>query len=431
MAGFTLIRRGAGLVRRYGHINWALLDQAMISATNFLTGLMLARFLGIEDFGRFTLAWMVVLFVNSIHHALVISPMMSIGPQVSEGDKRSYYSACMLTQIGFSAVCFALVLLGTATASRIFPEWRIEGYALPLACAGLAFQLQDFLRRHFFTLGRPATAFANDAVRYLGQSAILLWLLVYVEIDVVEVFLVIAGTSLLATLVGSRHLERPEWNQSSLRATIRRHWRFSKWLTWSAIVTWASGSLFGIAAAALLGPAAAGALRAAQNVMGLTNVLFLGLENVMPVHAARHFHDGGRQRLVPYLWRMGTMAGLATAAIGAVAAAAPGFWLALLFGEQYREFGYLLQWFALTQVAMVIRLPLFAGLRAMEQTRAIFISYCWAALFSVVASYPMVYYLGLTGAAAGGLIAMIIHFIYLTSVFSSRLPAVSESRTTG
>lgn len=431
MTDLPLIQRGAGLLRRHGHLNWALIDQAMISGVNFLTGIMLARFLGLEEFGRFTLAWMVVLFVNSVHHATIISPMMSIGPQVSESDRRSYYGSCMLTQLGLSAICFVLVLLGTTAASRIFPSWRIEDYALPLACAGLAFQLQDFLRRYFFTRGRAATAFVNDALRYLGQLAILLWLFVSVEMDVVKVFVVIAGTSLLAVLVGVGRLDRPAWSLPDLRATTRRHWRFSRWLTWSAIITWATSSLFGIAAGSLLGPAAVGALRAAQNVMGVTNVIFLGLENVVPVRAASYFHLGGRQRLLAYLWRVGMVAGLGTAAIGAVAAIAPGFWLALLFGEAYREFGYLLQWYALTQVVMVIRLPLFAGLRAMEQTRAIFISYCWAALFSIVASYPMVYYFGMTGAAVGGLIVMVIHFVYLTSVFSSRLPAASESGTIG
>ncbi len=45
-----------------------------------------------------------------------------------------------------------------------FPEWRVEGLALPLACIAVAYQLQDFLRRYFFTRNRGVTAFGNDAV---------------------------------------------------------------------------------------------------------------------------------------------------------------------------------------------------------------------------------------------------------------------------
>jgi hypothetical protein len=39
----------------------------------------LARYLGVEEFGRFTLVWMSVLFVNSIQHSAINSPMMAVG----------------------------------------------------------------------------------------------------------------------------------------------------------------------------------------------------------------------------------------------------------------------------------------------------------------------------------------------------------------
>ncbi len=38
-------------VKRYSDINLVLLDQAMVSGVNFLTGILIARFLGIEEFG--------------------------------------------------------------------------------------------------------------------------------------------------------------------------------------------------------------------------------------------------------------------------------------------------------------------------------------------------------------------------------------------
>ena len=69
------------LLTRYSQINWALTDQAMVSGVNFLTGIVLARYLGIEEFGRFTLAWMAVLLVNSLQSGLIVQPMMSIGPK--------------------------------------------------------------------------------------------------------------------------------------------------------------------------------------------------------------------------------------------------------------------------------------------------------------------------------------------------------------
>ena len=67
-AEFTLFERiRNGFLRQFlGRETWALTDQAVVSATNFLTSVMLLRFMGLREFGVFTLAWMSVLFVNSI-----------------------------------------------------------------------------------------------------------------------------------------------------------------------------------------------------------------------------------------------------------------------------------------------------------------------------------------------------------------------------
>ena len=91
---------------RYNQSNWALLDQAMVSGVNFLTGIILVRYLGLEEFGRFILAWLIILFFNSIHFAAVISPMMSIGPKQSEKEFPQYYAAVFLQQLFWSGVCF-------------------------------------------------------------------------------------------------------------------------------------------------------------------------------------------------------------------------------------------------------------------------------------------------------------------------------------
>jgi len=38
----------------------------------------------LREFGVFTLAWMSVLFVNSLQSALIVAPMMGIGPKQEE-----------------------------------------------------------------------------------------------------------------------------------------------------------------------------------------------------------------------------------------------------------------------------------------------------------------------------------------------------------
>ncbi len=49
-----MIQLAARFLARYSHINWAVGDQAMVSAVNFLTGIFLARYLGLAEFGPYT-----------------------------------------------------------------------------------------------------------------------------------------------------------------------------------------------------------------------------------------------------------------------------------------------------------------------------------------------------------------------------------------
>lgn len=178
-----MIQAAARLLTRYRHVNWALADQAMVSGANFLTWVALARALGIEEFGRFALVWMVVLFVDGIQHSAISAPMISIGPKQNETERPSYYGAVFLHQAMFAAASATVVFGAIHLCAAIFPKWDLRSLAAPLSFVVLAGQSQDFLRRYFFTLGRPAIAFLIDGFRYLGQIAALYWIFFHLSLD--------------------------------------------------------------------------------------------------------------------------------------------------------------------------------------------------------------------------------------------------------
>ena len=410
-----MIRSATQLMGRYSHVNWALADQALVSGVNFLTGILLARYLGLEEFGRFTLVWMAVLFMNSLQYAAIISPMMSIGPKQAADDEAAYYGAVAAQQVGFAALSATLVFAGILLSGLVFPEWQVANLALPLALAAFAFQMQDFLRRYHFTRQRPAMAFASDTVRYLGQLAALIALFTAMDLDSRGVLWVIATTAIAATAIaGIGEPGRLAWKPGCLRTVTRKHWRFGKWLVASGVMQWLSGNLFILATGSILGAAAVGGLRAALNLMGITHILFQGLENVIPVRAAWHIRNGGEPMMWMYLTRAAVYGGLATAAVSAAAFAAPGFWLELIFGNEYRDFAGLLRWFAVMYPILFLCGPVRAGLRAIEHTRPIFVSSLLTAAFSVLSAYPAVVYLGLTG-AGGGMLA--VNLIMVATLF--------------
>ena len=418
-----MLRQATRLIGRYSRVNWALADQTIVSGVNFVTGILVARYLGIEEFGRFTLAWMVVLFAASIQYAAINSAMMSIGPKQSEADAPGYYGAVMIQQLVFGILTFAVVWAGVSFSAVLAPEWGVAELAVPLSCAAVAYQFQDFLRRYFFTRGRGSKAFTCDMVRCLSQLAALFWLFDVMPMDSVKVLWVITITAAIATLYGSFQIEKVERPPGMFRAVASRHWKFSKWMIAAALMQWTTGNFFTIAAGAFLGPTAVGALKAARDLMGITNILFYGLENVVPVQAAVYFKFGGKKAMVAYLRRVALLGGFAIGAFAVVAAATPEFWLTFVFGDQYAGFGYILRWYAVIYLAMFIGLPLRSGLKALEDTRSVFFSSSLATIVALLSAFPLLTGLGITGAVVGKLLVIVVQQIVIMIQFVRWTPS--------
>jgi O-antigen/teichoic acid export membrane protein len=384
-----------------GRETWALTDQAVVSATNFLTNVMLARFMGLREFGIFALAWMSVLFVNSLQFALVIAPMMSIGPKQAEKDRPSYFGAVVFQELVLVLFSFVLVFSGLRLFGGDIRHVDVRHLALPLAFSAFAYQMQDFVRRYFFATAKSRYAFLDDALSYLTQLPILFLLHKVGRLNSVAALWAMAGTSLFGLAVGWLWVEPLHFQWARIKAVTSHHWKLSRWLGVSALLQWTSGNLFVLAAPVYYGAAAAGVLKASQNLMGVTHVWFQGLDNVVPVETARRLHEGGVRSMLAYTRSILFKWGGLTLMFAVVMGAAPGLWLRLVYGPQMVQYGYILRLYALLYVLVFIGGPLRAGLQAIEFTVPIFWSYLAMTTFSFALAVPMAKWLRLNGVMIG------------------------------
>ena len=384
-----------------GREMWALGDQAVVSATNFLTNVLLARYMGLREFGVFVLAWMTVLFVNSLQTALIIAPMMSIGPKQEPKDRPSYFGAVIAQELALVTVCFVLVFSVVNGFSSLFHHPELAHLALPLGVSAFAYQSQDFVRRYFFAVRRSRAALANDVLSYLSQLPILFLLHRAGLLNSATALWTMAGTSILGMVAGGFFVERTEFHWDWIKLVSRRHWRVSRWLTGSAMLTWISSNLFVVAAPLYYGTAAAGVLKASQNLMGVTHIWFQGLENVVPVETARHLREGGVGSMLGYTRSILLRWGGLTLLFALAMAVAPGFWLSMTYGQQMVQYGYILRLYGLLYVIVFLGGPLRAALQALEFTVPIFWSYLAMTAFAFLFAYPMAKWLGLSGTMLG------------------------------
>src|SRR5690606_16127318 len=98
---------------------WTLCDQALTSICNFLTMVLLARTLGMHDFGEFVLFYTVLLFANTLQAALLTSPHNVQAAALQGEAYRSYTATTVIAQTVFAGV-LALVSFEAAALSAIY-----------------------------------------------------------------------------------------------------------------------------------------------------------------------------------------------------------------------------------------------------------------------------------------------------------------------
>ena len=380
----------------------SLADQVVVSASNFLTVVLIARALGPREFGVFSIAWLIVLFFASLQFALISSPMMSIAPKQSPDDEPAYFGAVFFQQAVFSVISLLLVWLCASAVAVLAPQLGIGDLALPIALAAFAYQSKDFLRRYFFVVGRLRSAVTIDLISYLGQIAVVGWLFTTENLGSRSALWAIIATSVISIVVFGPRVKSLGWRPAVFRQVFGRHWRFSRWLAADAALQFGSGYLYLFVAGGILGPAAVGALRAAQNLMGVIQVITLGLENIVPTKAGWHYHHYGVPGLLAYIGRVAVAGEVTTVLIGLVVAAAPEFWLGLVFGDSYVGHGGLVRLFAIIYAVVFVMTPIRAGLRAIEYTSPMLSSTAASSLVALASAYPLVRLFGVTGAALGG-----------------------------
>ena len=238
-----------GQLRRFaGSETWALADQSVVSAANFLTSVMLARFMGLREFGIFALTWMAVLFVNSIQSALIVAPMMSVGPKQEDKDRSRYFGAVFFHAFVLILTCFLLVFAVSGASSGLFRHADLRHLALPLAVAVFAYQGQDFVRRYFFATRQNRQALAGDILSYPTQLPIIFLLHRWGNLNSASALWTMACTSLIGLAVAVFWVEPLTFEWHWIEAVWRRHWKTSSWLAGSSLLLWTSSNLFVVAA---------------------------------------------------------------------------------------------------------------------------------------------------------------------------------------
>lgn len=319
---------------------WALGDQALVSGANFAAGVLLARGLGLQAFGAYVVVQVYLLYANSFQGALVVSPMLTEVPRASEVAIRRMLNGFF----GYALIVCVATLVGVHLLAYVLGHWfdalALGELATPLAFLMVAFQLQDWLRRAFYVRSASREVLWSDVIAYGGQLIALLGLLHAGRLTPASALWAMTcsfGASAFLSMVVLRCW--PDFR--STRDVLRANWRSSRDYLASWQLQWVASQGVILIGTGVIGTQAAGAIRAAQNLLGPLNVLFQWMDNVIPVRAALHQRDRQADSLSEYLARLRRIGLAGLFAFLLVLVLADDWLIVKLYGPEYLPFASL------------------------------------------------------------------------------------------
>jgi len=382
-----------------------LLDQAVFSGTSFITTVLVARLLDINSFGAYSGYLLGIYLAVSGIGAFVIQPFQVL--LAKSADHKQYATFAFWLQLVSIVLLLLLGFLFLQLFPGIFP-------ATLLWYAG-GFLLHDFGRRLLLALNKPLQTLLFDSTASLFSLLVLYYFSKLVTKDLSHLYLLSAlvfGISLLLLFVFVRPFTGPK---SGLMHHLHQHISQGKWLFFTALTQWWSGNLFVVASGLYLGPAALGALRLAQSLLGVLSALLQTFENyVLPQTAIKisQLRSDG----IAYVAAASKKASLLFVPILIITFLFAENILVLAGGDAYLPYAFVLQGMSLLYGLIFISQPIRLLIRALLLNQHFFYGYVISIVFSLLCSHALLASFGLTGAIIGLAISQILVMTYWSFV---------------
>jgi len=392
-------------------------DQCVASASNFATGVIVARITGPAGLGAFALAYTIWILLTTIHRSLITDPMAIMGDM--RGDEKEKFIrrgfAADVT-LGLVATC---IITAIGTALLAVGQHTFGMGMLAVAPWIIVLDLQDYWRWIGFMQGKPRKSLVNDllfnAVQALAFGAVFL-------LGLHSVFAVISAWGLgaaIAALYGLRQFSvRPSIRGGA--AFLRSRWPTSRWLASERAASWGGTQLYLIMVGVMLGPAALGGLKAAQGlVVGPTTVVINAGGSFGLPEATRQLAERGWTGMAR-VSRFVTGAGVTSAIACAVAVmvAAPTL-IKALYGPEFVTYAPSARLFAIATVISSFGVGAILNLTATRRVRPLFVVQLGRLAFSVTAACVLSAAYGVTGAATANVLTCAVTLAAILGMQSS------------
>lgn len=399
-----------------------ILDQFAISGSNFLVMILLFRLLNLNDFGVYSIFFLLLNLVQTFHHSCVNQPLMSLLPMSKSATE------CRVVAGHFAMLHIATNIIFASIGATIFfylTKNTADGTWFPAFVTYFLLQLHDFIRRLMFSSSLHFWAVAIDLQRYflLVTSVIISVAFFSADVGLIQVIWLNAFSLLLpilvAVLVSARVIT---FHPAGFIAWLPNVLPLSGWLGLGGALQILYADIHYIVGAALLTPATIGMLQVSRTIPNMLAVLFKGIETFVPIRAANVLQLYGVQALVEYLKGSSKRAFIFTLSMSIFVIAFAQPLTEMLVSQKLPNITFIIMMLAASSLLEVLTGYLRIYNRVTLKVRIIFFANAAAFGLAILVVFPLISKFGIAGLLVGVL------FSRLAALLTLVIPNVKHDR---
>ena len=418
-----------GLLRLLSGIHvLALADQAVVSATSFLTTVLVGRYTDPSQLGAYAIGNSVLASLFTVQGSLITLPY-SIQRHRPLGTPAEH-AGSSLAQGGLLSAGATLLLALTALglfADGAAPEVTAMAWALAAVMPfGL---LREFGRRFAFTHLQMVQVLALDAAVGMIQLSILGWLGLTGRLSAVTACGAL-GISCGLAAIGWLYVSRTDFviRTGQLWAATKQSWGLGKWLFIGQVITVQAQRYIPYwLVIVMAGAATTGIYAACMSVVSFVNPLMFGFANILTPRSVLAWKERGGAALRRQTIRDSLFLGAMMLAFCLLVLSTGEEVMRFLYhGSEYEGHRHTIAVLAFATFASAIGMPASNALAAMERPRAIVAAGVVGAVLTVVLIWGLMAEWGLVGAAYGLLTANVFGSAGLWLAFLTLTPQARD-----
>ena len=346
----------------------ALANQAVASATNFLTGVIIGRACTKEQFGLYMLGFSIVLFIVDLQTSLISTPYMVYSPHLKGSARAQYTGSTLIHQGALSGLAILALAVGGVVLSLGVGPQGLTPVVWVLAAVITFIMLREHVRKVCFASLQMKTALIFDScVAFVQISGLLL--LTYLGVLSASMAYWVVGLACGLATVGWLIRMRKTFVLRIKQAIsdFRRIWSFGKWIFACCLIWVLSVNLYLWILLAFHGIASTGLWAACFGVAAIGNPLLIGVRNFLGPKIVHSYAEGGALGLRRFVFKACAVFSLMITPFCVLLLVFGGSLVVIIYGNKYTGNGLVVSILALNLLVSTFAFSFSRALFAIER----------------------------------------------------------------